>query len=75
MGQRSTVTRSRLVLARSPEGVPSERIRAVSPGYRVATDILMAVAENGIDGDNYDLIQSFVDRERLAYETRTGARA
>ena len=69
------MTRSRNVLARSPEGVPSERIRAASPSYRVATDILFAIMDRGCDGDTYDLVQSFVDRERVAYETRTGAQA
>jgi hypothetical protein len=69
------MSRSRLVQARSPDHVPSQRLRAVCDGYRVATDILLAIMDRGCDGDTYDLIQSFVDRERVAYETRAGARA
>lgn len=60
--------RSNLVLIRCRERQPSQRIRDLSEGYRVATDALVIAADLGCSGDLYDALYELVEREAAKAE-------
>lgn len=57
------MTRSRYVQWRSPERQPSARLKEECEGYRVATDILIGVANLGCSGEIYDFVWQICQRE------------
>lgn len=60
--------RSRYVLWRGPDRQPSERLRDLSPTYRVASEALTIAADLGCDGAIYDALYALVEREARAAE-------
>lgn len=60
--------RSPFVLARARDCVPSQRLRDLDDGYRVAAEILVGVADLGVSGDVYDFVASIMEREAHRYE-------
>jgi hypothetical protein len=57
------MNRAHLVNAKSPDRVPSERLRSLSEGYRVATDILIGIADRGCSDELYDYVWGVCQRE------------
>ena len=58
-----TLPRAKLVLVKSQDRQPSARLREQCPEYRIATEILIGVADLGCSGDIYDYIWSICQRE------------
>lgn len=62
------MNRATAVQRRFYDRQPSPRLATVSDGYRVASEILVAVADLGCSGDIYDYVHSVMERERVATE-------
>ena len=66
------MTRSARVYRICPDSQPSQRLRDLSPTYRVASEILVGAADLGCSGDLYDFIWSICQREADAYHASIG---
>ena len=64
--------RTRAVTSRSPDTQPSARLRELSDGYRVASEILVAVADMGASDAIYEFVWSICEREGKAWEEMHG---
>ena len=64
--------RSNIVLFKSRERVPSQRLRELDDGYRVATDALIIAADLGCSGDIYDALWGLCQREAERFQGRAG---
>lgn len=58
------------VLYRRRETVASERLKALSEGYRVAVEARSIAADLGCSGDIYDALTALCDREAAQFEGR-----
>jgi len=57
------MTRSAAVLSRFHDNQPSDRMRHLSDGYRVAAEALTIAADLGCSGDIYDALTALMLRE------------
>ncbi|MCP4305653.1 MAG: hypothetical protein GY788_12385 [bacterium] len=64
--------RANVVLFKSVDRVPSQRVRDSDAGYRAATDALILAADLGCSGDIYEGLWSICERELQRYEASQG---
>ena len=64
--------RSRIVLFKRRDDLPSQRLRDECPTYKVASEILVGAADLGCSGDIFDFIWSICQREADLHVGKSG---